>query len=72
MNWVKASDKLPPEGDLVVVLVSGQPCENITLKDVYQLGEYYPDEGWIIDAWPRWTGPQVSYWLPLPTPPKGV
>jgi hypothetical protein len=26
-------------------------------------------EGWLLEAYPEWENPQVTYWMPLPESP---
>ena len=69
-KWISAKKKLPKEHRLVLCIVSGKPRSNITLYDAYQLGSWSKDDGWIIDEWPDWEDADVSWWMPLPDPPK--
>ena len=40
--------------------------------DAYELACCYADEGWVLESWPKWDNPTVTYWRPLPdTPEKG-
>ena len=34
-----------------------------------KLAEFSKDEGWILEMWPEWEDPFVTYWMPLPKPP---
>ena len=63
--------ELPEDGELVVVLASGKPCENITLVDAYEMAEYSRDDNcsWILEMWPMWEDAKVTHWMPLPEPP---
>lgn len=67
-GWVSAKDCLPEAGDTVLVIVSGKPKENITLEGAYELAEYDPEEGWILEMWPKWRGAKVTCWAPIPEP----
>ncbi len=69
--WIRAKDRLPTDEDeMVLAVVFGKPCENITLDGAYELATYIEREGWIIHAYPEWETPQVTHWMPLPEPPK--
>ena len=70
-EWVSCKDRLPKETGNVLAIVSGNPHKNITLDHAYELAEYDPDEGWIIEMWPEWEGAVVTHWMPLPEPPNG-
>ena len=70
-EWVSCKDRLPKETGNVLAIVSGNPYKNITLDRAYELAEYDPDEGWIIEMWPEWEGAVVTHWMPLPEPPNG-
>lgn len=75
-EWRIEAVELPAEKDeMVFVIVSGKPTENVTLHDAVQIAEYDPndpDNPWIIEKWPEWKEAAVSHWKPLPDPPKGV
>ena len=32
------------------------PNKNITLDHAYELSEYDPCDGWILEMWPEWEG----------------
>ena len=67
--WVNASKRMPEDGQIVLVTVSGKPQSNITLEYAYELAEWSIEEGWILNRWPEWAGGKVTHWLPLPEPP---
>lgn len=69
-EWISVKDRLPNENECVLVIVSGKPSENITLDGAYELAEYDPVEGWILEMWPEWGSAVVTHWMPLPQPPK--
>ena len=54
----------------VLVIVSGKPHENITLDGAYEIAEYDPVEGWILEMWPEWESAVVTRWMPFPDPPE--
>lgn len=68
-RWIPVTEKLPDDGDSVIVVVSGK-VENITLHDAIEFAEFSIDEGWILEMWPEWEDPNVTYWMPCPEPPK--
>lgn len=70
MEWISIKDRLPKEDCPVLIIVSGQPAENITLVDAYELGSYYAGDGWCVEAYPWWENARVTHWMPLPAPPK--
>lgn len=69
-EWIDAKVELPPDDVAVLVIVSGKPCENITLVNTPCIGECSKSEWWMIDEFPAWENPQVSYWMPLPETPE--
>ena len=69
-KWISVKDRLPDYMGEVLVIVSGKPCENITLDGAYELAEYDPVEGWILEMWPEWCSGVVTHWMPLPEPPE--
>ena len=69
-EWISVKDRLPESDELVLVLVDGKPTRNITLVGAYELANYDKEEGWFLEMWPEWEGAKVTYWMPLPEPPK--
>lgn len=72
-EWISVNDRLPDQDGEVLVIVSGTPQKNITLNCAYELAEYDPYDGWIMEMWPEWEDAVVTHWMPLslPQPPKG-
>lgn len=70
--WVSVEDRLPEDGEYVLVVVSGQPQPNIRLIGAYEFAEYTTKEGWILNNYPAWETAEVSHWAPLPEPPERV
>ena len=69
-EWISVKDRLPEDFGEVLVIVSGKPHENITLDGAYEIAEYDPVEGWILEMWPEWCSGVVTHWMPLPEPPE--
>ena len=69
-KWISVEERLPENGDLVLVIASGKPRENITLIDAILIASCWAEEGWIADGFDNWDGLDVAYWMPLPEPPK--
>lgn len=69
-QWTDADKQLPNTDELVLVIVNGKPHKNIELIDAYEFATYSSAEGWIVEAYPLWEKAHVSYWMPLPEPPK--
>ena len=67
--WMNASERMPEDGQIVLVTVSGKPQSNITLEYAYELAEWSIEKGWILNCWPEWEGAKVTHWMPLPEPP---
>ena len=70
-EWISVKDRLPDQSGEVLVIVSGNPQKNITLNCAYELAEYDPYDGWIMEMWPEWEDAIVTHWMPIPEPPKG-
>ena len=68
-EWISVEDRLPDNDDIVMVIASGK-VGNITLVNAFELETYSIDEGWILEMWPEWEDPKVTYWMPLPQPPE--
>ena len=69
-KWISVKDRLPDYMGEVLVIVSGKPHENITLDGAYEIAEYDPVEGWILEMWPEWGSGVVTHWMHLPEPPE--
>ena len=68
-RWIPVEERLPELDELVLVIASGKPKENITLDNAVELATLYSD-GWCLETWPEWTGANVTYWMPLQEPPE--
>lgn len=66
-RWIPVEERLPELDELVLVIASGKPKENITLDNAVELATLYSD-GWCLEMWPEWTGATVTHWMPLPEP----
>lgn len=69
-RWIPVMERMPELDTRVLVIASGKPCRNVALMDVYELAYYSQDCGWVIESWPEWEYPKVTYWMSLPEPPK--
>ena len=68
-RWIPVTERLPELDELVLVIASGKPKENITLDNAVELATLYSD-GWCLEMWPEWTGATVTHWMPLAEPPE--
>ena len=59
--WRDVRDELPEPDELVLVIVSGKPMENLELIHAVQLAEFSKADGWILMEYPEWTGAEVSH-----------
>ena len=66
-NWIPVSERLPEYDEFVLVTVNGKHT-NITFEHAIELAVYAKDEGWILEEYPDWIGPNVTAWMPLPEP----
>ena len=62
--WISVDDRLPE--DCQVVLVR----EHVSLVNSYEIATFYAGEGWLLEDYPDWDDPQVTYWMPLPERPE--
>ena len=69
-RWIPVTERLPDDGEQVIVVATGKPESNITLDNAIEFAEFSTDEGWILEMWPEWEDPKVTYWMPCPEPPK--
>lgn len=70
--WICIKDRLPDDDQMVLAIVSGKPHQNVTLDSAIELATYYNTDGWVLESWPEWEKPNVTYWMSLPELPKGV
>ena len=68
-RWIPVEERLPELDELVLVIASGKPKENITLDNAVELATLYSD-GWCLEMCPEWTGATVTHWMPLLEPPE--
>lgn len=69
-EWISVEDRLPEDDGDVLAIVSGYPTPNITLEDVLVVAAFCKGEGWYIEEYRDWDNPIITYWMPLPEPPK--
>ena len=69
-DWISVEDRLPEDDGDVLAIASGYPTPNITLEDVLVVAAFCEGEGWHIEEYPDWDNPIITYWIPLPEPPK--
>lgn len=69
-DWISVEDRLPEDDGDVLAIASGYPTPNITLEDVLVVAAFCEGEGWYIEEYPDWDNPIITYWMPLPEPPK--
>lgn len=69
-SWISVADRLPDDDVMVLCIVSGRPQTNITLDEAMEIASHSRTEGWIVETWPEWEDPTVTYWMPLPEPQK--
>lgn len=66
-RWIPVEEGLPEDPDRIVLIqVSGWPCENIELKNAIEFAIYNKEEGWILENYPDWEGAKPVAWQPLP------
>ena len=81
-RWISVKERLPKNGNLVLVTMSGETRGNKMFNHAYELACYYRDgedeEGvYRLDGWELWDyrdgevlNLEVFCWMPLPEPPK--
>lgn len=68
-KWIPVTERLPETNDFVLVLVSGH-YENLWLDQAIEFATYNKEEGWILEMWPEWDNPNVTYWMQVPERPE--
>ena len=68
MEWIPTGLRLPPDYDVVLCAVNGKYGDTMFIDGVL-FGTYSAAEGWILEAYPEWENPTVSFWLPIPLTP---
>lgn len=69
-KWVRPGAAMPPEGELVLVIVSGRPCRNIRLVYAVELATWTLEDGWILEEYPAYEDAEVHFWAPIPELPE--
>ena len=70
--WVRPEAAMPPENELVLIIVSGQPSKNIRLDHAVELATWNIEDGWILDEFPAYEHPNIHFWAPIPKLPEEV
>ena len=70
MEWISVKDKLPPNGDKLVLIVVNGKGKNLTFRNAVEIANYTSKDGWILETFPELENMQVTHWMPLPEPPK--
>jgi len=70
MEWISVKDKLPPNGDKLVLVVVHGYREDIVPMNAVEIGSYTSEDGWILETFPDLENMQVTRWMPLPEPPE--
>ena len=69
-KWVRPGAAMPPEGELVLVIVSGRPCRHIRLVYAVELATWTRKDGWVLDEFPGYECPKIHFWAPIPELPE--
>lgn len=68
-QWVSTADRLPPSGELVLVVLNGEYQDALLrFKNAIELASCN-DGDWIIEWLPNWENAQVTHWMRLPDLP---
>ena len=66
MEWISVKDKLPEEGNIVLIWVI---CKNQPLWTTYKFG-HYENNKWYLAGGTQYGELEINNWMPLPNPPK--
>lgn len=69
-EWINAKKQLPENPDEIVLCIVSGRYENLEFYEAYEMATFSWDVGWILESYPEWETPEISWWMPLPEPPK--
>ena len=69
-KWVQPGVAMPPEGELVLVIVSGRPCRHIRLVYAVELATWTLEDGWTLEEYPAYEQAEIHFWAPIPERPE--
>lgn len=62
-EWIKCSERLPPDGDEVLVW-------EVDYGALVAAKAISPEIPWYVRNWDASVAPEITHWMPLPEPPK--
>ena len=68
-RWISVEERLPEFEQAVLVIASGKPHEYITLDHAFMTAVRYESDGWVLDEFPEFETPEITYWMPVPKLP---
>ena len=69
-EWIDPAVALPPNDDMVLVIVSGRPCRHIRLVYAVELATWTLEDGWILEEYSAYEDAEVHFWAPIPELPE--
>lgn len=69
-QWVSVKERLPEEGDLVLIVANGKSGNTITHNDAYEMTICPAGKGGYLEMWPILENAEITHWMPLPEPPQ--
>lgn len=69
-KWVRPEMAPPAEDTLVLVIASGRPAHGTILDHAVLLAKWHADEGWVLEGYPTYEGPEIHFWAPIPALPE--
>lgn len=69
MEWISVTDKLPNDGETVLVVVRRYSAGFLPMSAV-EMASYSRDFDWVFDDAPVFGVIDITHWMPLPEPPK--
>lgn len=72
LEWCNEKVEVPCSVDELVLVVLNGRYKNKEFVNAIEIASYDGSEGWILEHYPEWENPDVSFWMPMPELPEEV